>query len=455
MIRIWPEETSKLWAPEFIFGVATAAYQIEGATQVGNRLPSIWDIYAAQSGRVVRNEDGYNACDHYHRWQSDIALIKDLGVDAYRLSLAWPRLINEDGRKNTAGLDFYKRLLDHLNAENISPFVTLYHWDLPQWMEERGGWTNREMIYRFTDYADIVSRELAGRVTAWTTFNEPWCSAYLGYATAEHAPGRTNIKAALQAAHHIMLAHGQACQILRQNDPQADVGIVLNLAPADAARQTQADQKAARLAEVSQNDWFLNPLLTGEYPEDLFQIWPGTRPVILEGDMDIIQQKLDFLGVNYYYRKYVTADGITGFREAPLPETAQRTTMGWEIYPQGLTDQLLQLKARYSNIPPIYITENGMSSDDHVENGTVQDTQRVQYFQSHLSALSAAIDQGVEVKGYFAWSLMDNYEWSHGYAKRFGLYYVNYETQERTLKLSGQKYKEFLVAKRQKIRRNF
>ncbi len=345
MIRIWPEETSKLWAPEFIFGVATAAYQIEGATQVGNRLPSIWDIYAAQSGRVVRNEDGYNACDHYHRWQSDIALIKDLGVDAYRLSLAWPRLINEDGRKNTAGLDFYKRLLDHLNAENISPFVTLYHWDLPQWMEERGGWTNREMIYRFTDYADIVSRELAGRVTAWTTFNEPWCSAYLGYATAEHAPGRTNIKAALQAAHHIMLAHGQACQILRQNDPQADVGIVLNLAPADAARQTQADQKAARLAEVSQNDWFLNPLLTGEYPEDLFQIWPGTRPVILEGDMDIIQQKLDFLGVNYYYRKYVTADGITGFREAPLPETAQRTTM------HGLSDQVVFYRYRENYDP--------------------------------------------------------------------------------------------------------
>lgn len=449
-MRIYPDQNSPLWHPDFTFGVATAAYQIEGATHIGDRLDSIWDIYARESGRVIRNEDGTIACDHYHRWEEDIQLIKELGVDAYRLSIAWPRLITKSGDLNQAGIDFYRRILEKLKAENIAAYVTLYHWDLPQWLEDRGGWTNREIIYRFMDYADQVSDAFKGLVTAWATFNEPWCSAYLGYATADHAPGRTDIQAALQAAHHMMLAHGLACEKIRENDPEAKVGIVLNLAPAYPARQTPADQHAARLAEISQNDWFLLPLLAGKYPTELSELWPGVRPTILSDDLRLIQQDLDFLGVNYYYRKFVTADGVTGFREAQLPETVERTTMGWEVYPQGLTDQLLKLKAQFPDLPPLYITENGLSSDDIVENGQIHDFQRIEYIQSHLTALSAAMMQGVDVRGYFAWSLMDNYEWSQGYEKRFGLYHVDYHSLKRTPKASALSYQSFLTERRQK-----
>lgn len=449
-MRIYPDQNSPLWHPDFTFGVATAAYQIEGATHIGDRLDSIWDIYARESGRVIRNEDGTIACDHYHRWEEDIQLIKELGVDAYRLSIAWPRLITKSGDLNQAGVDFYRQILEKLKAENIAAYVTLYHWDLPQWLEDRGGWTNREIIYRFMDYADQVSTAFKGLVTAWATFNEPWCSAYLGYATADHAPGRTDIQAALQAAHHMMLAHGLACEKIRENDPGAKVGIVLNLAPAYPARQTPADQHAARLAEISQNDWFLLPLLAGKYPTELSELWPGVRPTILSDDLRLIQQDLDFLGVNYYYRKFVTADGVTGFREAQLPETVERTTMGWEVYPQGLTDQLLKLKAQFPNLPPLYITENGLSSDDIVENGQIHDFQRIEYIQSHLTALSAAMMQGVDVRGYFAWSLMDNYEWSQGYEKRFGLYHVDYQSLKRTPKASALSYQSFLTERRQK-----
>ena len=446
--RIWPNDNSALWQRDFLFGVATAAYQIEGAGSADGRLPCIWDHYAAESGKVVGNEDGAVACDHYNRWETDLELIKDLGVDAYRLSIAWPRVMDAQGQPNPLGLAFYKRLLDGLKAAGIKTFVTLYHWDLPQWIQERGGWTNRETAYRFADYADLVTSELAGKVDAWTTFNEPWCSAYLGYSTGRQAPGLTDIRYATQAAHHLMLAHGLALPLIRRNDPQAQLGIVLNLAPADGASDRAEDQRAARLAEVAQNDWFLDPLLKGEYSADLFRIWPGTEPIVLPGDMETICQPMDYLGVNYYFRSYVQADGMHGYCEAPLPEGAETTAMGWEIYPQGLTDQLLRLQQQYPELPPIYITENGMASEDQVVNGLVADQQRVKYIHDHLEALDAAMQQGVDVRGYFAWSLMDNYEWSWGYDKRFGLYHVDYQTQTRTAKNSALNLRHFLEARR-------
>ncbi|HET7794647.1 MAG TPA: GH1 family beta-glucosidase [Rhizobacter sp.] len=428
----------------FTWGVATASYQIEGATHRDGRLPCIWDTYAATPGKVVNGENGDRACEHYDRWQSDVDLIASLGVDAYRLSIAWPRVMDEQGRPNRAGIDFYKRLLDRLEAKGLKRFVTLYHWDLPQHLEDRGGWVNRDTAYRFADYADLMSRELSGHVTAWATLNEPWCSAFLGYANGRHAPGRTNLRFATQAMHHLLLGHGLALPALEANDPGALRGLVANIGRGAPERDTPADREAARLFEVQHNEWVLGPLLRGAYPADLFRLWPGTEPLVLPGDMETIHRPLDFLGINYYFVSTLRSDGAHGFTELPPPAGAELTQMGWHVHPQGLQELLVRFKASYPNLPPIYITENGMASDDRVVDGEVDDAQRIAYLNRHFAAVSGAMEAGVDVRGYFIWSLMDNYEWAFGYTPRFGIVHVDYATQQRTLKQSAKAFTAFL-----------
>jgi len=446
LLSLAPPSSSPMAGRGFTWGVATASYQIEGATHADGRLPSIWDTFSAVPGKVLNGDTGEVACDHYHRWQSDVDLIASLGVDAYRLSTAWPRVMDEHGQPNRKGLDFYKRLLDRLEAKGLQRFVTLYHWDLPQHLEDRGGWLNRDTAYRFADYADLMSRELSGHVTAWCTLNEPWCSAYLGYGNGHHAPGLADGRYATQAMHHLLLGHGLALQALEANDPGAQRGLVANIGRGTSDRDTPADQDAARLYELQHNDWILGPLLKREYPADLFRLWPGTEPLVLAGDMDIIGRKMDFLGINYYFRSNLHSDGAHGFVDVPL-EGVERTQMGWEVYPQGLQDLLIDFKARYANLPPIYITENGMASDDQVVNGAVIDTQRIAFLNGHFAAVAGAMEAGVDVRGYFVWSLMDNYEWAYGYERRFGIVHVDYDTQLRTPKQSAQLLTAFLKAR--------
>jgi beta-glucosidase len=438
---------SRLARPDFLWGVATASFQIEGATQADGRLPCIWDTFCATPGKVLNGDTGEPACDHYHRWQGDVDLIAALGVDAYRLSIAWPRVLREDGTLNPAGVDFYKRLLDRLAERGLQRYVTLYHWDLPQHLQDKGGWLNRETAYRFADYADKMSRALQGRVDAWMTLNEPWCSAFLGHGNGHHAPGLANLRCATQAMHHLLLGHGLALPALQANDPQVRRGIVANVGRGTTDGDSPADRDAAQLYEVQHNAWVLDPLFKGSYPADLQRLWPGTEPLVLDGDMKIISRDIDFLGINYYFRSNLRSDGAHGFVDVPLPDV-ERTQMGWEVYPQGLEDLLRGFKASYERLPPIYITENGMASDDHVVDGAVDDAQRIAYLERHAAAVARAVDAGVDVRGYFVWSLMDNFEWAFGYERRFGLVHVDYATQQRTLKNSAKAFQAFLAARR-------
>jgi beta-glucosidase len=335
-----PPPDSILWRKDFLLGTATASYQIEGAIHADGRIPSIWDTFSATPGKVLAGDTGEFACDHYNRWQEDVALLKSLNVDGYRLSIAWPRVMHADGTPNQKGIDFYKNLADALRANGLKVYATLYHWDLPQYLEDRGGWLNRDTAYRFAEYADLISRELAGKVDAWMTLNEPWCSAFLGYANGHHAPGLQTLRYAPTAMHHLLLGHGLAVDILRKNDPGAGVGIVANVGRGTADSDSAADQRAAHLFEVQHNAWVLGPLLNKAYPKDLWELWPGCEPLVLEGDMDIIGAKLDFLGINYYFRSNVKSDGAHGFVDAPLANV-ERTQMGWEVYPQGLEELLI------------------------------------------------------------------------------------------------------------------
>ena len=440
---IAPPRGSRMHQPDFVFGAGTSSYQIEGAAFADGRLPSIWDTFCATPGKVTRGENGDVACDHYHRFAEDVALLADLGVDAYRFSIAWPRVMDASGSPNPRGIDFYKRLTDALAERGIQSFVTLYHWDLPQHLEDKGGWLNRETAYRFADYADLMSRELSGRVAAWSTHNEPWCAAYLGYGNGHHAPGHSNTRWGAQAMHHLLLGHGLALPAIRANDPRATVGIVANVAPGYATSDTEADRHAARQFEAYQNDWVLDPLLKGHYPEALWKVWPGCEPLVLQGDMAIIARPIDYLGLNYYSRSVLKAKGENDF-DFVTQTGAEHTTMDWEVYPQGLQDILEAFHQKYPNLPPTYITENGMSSADSVSGGAVDDLQRQSYLKRHFAACSRAMDNGVDVRGYFIWSLMDNFEWAWGYERRFGIVHVDFETQQRTLKQSALAYKDFL-----------
>ncbi|CAM3717546.1 MULTISPECIES: GH1 family beta-glucosidase [Pseudoalteromonas] len=424
--------------PQFVFGVATASFQIEGARDT--RLPCIWDTFCSKPGAIADNSHGDIACDHVNLWQQDIEMIANLAVDAYRLSISWPRVLHQDGTVNEQGISFYRNLLTALKARNIKTYVTLYHWDLPQHLEDQGGWQNRETAYAFAAYTDVISKELTGLVDSYATLNEPFCSAYLGYEIGVHAPGIKSQQAGRQAAHHLLLAHGLAMQVLRQNCPDTEAGIVLNFSPSYPL--TSADQTAAMLADQYHNQWYIKAVLEGQYPDLLSKLNINVQPVIAPGDMAIISQPIDFIGVNYYTRIHYRNTEDNWFAEANI-DNVPVTDMGWEVYPQGLTELLVSLNEQYQ-LPKVYVTENGAAMADHLHEGQVADLARVSYYHTHLNAVHDAIIQGVDVKGYFAWSLLDNFEWAYGYEKRFGLVYVDYSNQQRILKESAKQYRRLL-----------
>jgi beta-glucosidase len=454
----------------FLWGAATASYQIEGATTAGGRTPSIWDTFAQVPGAVIGGDTGDVACAHYYRMPDDVALMASLNLGAYRFSAAWPRVRPDGGSPNQTGIDFYARLVDELLAAGITPWATLYHWDLPQALEDNGGWTNRDTAYRFADYALTLYDAVGDRVPYWTTMNEPWCSAFLGYTGGQHAPGRQEGVAGLVAAHHLMLGHGLVVDELRRRGTTADLGITLNLTVADPFDPTEpADVQAAHHVDQLWNRVFLDPILRGSYADDLHAITAGTtwrgkpwEEFVHDGDLAVISSPIDVLGVNYYH-----GDGASG---RPHPEeqllgsriehptrpvgspfpggddlTFPRrgypvTGLDWEVQPDGLTRLLVRLHEEY-DVPPIYITENGAAYDDVVGlDGSVHDPERWVYIDAHLRAVHAAIAAGVDVRGYFAWSFLDNFEWAYGYGQRFGIVHVDYRNQRRTPKTSALRY---------------
>jgi len=431
---------SKLNTKQFVYGVATASFQIEGGAE--RRLPCIWDTFCATPGKIRDGSNGLVACDHFRLWREDVQLIKSLGVDAYRLSISWPRVMHQDGSLNQEGVNFYIQLLDELKAHQIKAFVTLYHWDLPQHLEDNGGWLNRETAYLFADYADKISRAFGDRVYSYATLNEPFCSSYLGYEAGIHAPGLKSKAGGRQSAHHLLLAHGLALRVLQKNSPQSMNGLVLNFTPCYAQSDDPADLAAAQLADDYFNQWYIKPVMDGCYPASFALLADSDKPTIHDGDFDIISTPMDFMGVNFYTRTVYQACAENGFAPVDMVD-APKTDIGWEIYPQAFTDLLVSLHQLYT-LPPIYITENGAAMDDKLVHGQVQDLDRVSYYQQHLLALDAAIRQGVKVDGYFAWSLMDNFEWAEGYLKRFGIVYVDYQSQQRVVKQSGLAYRDLL-----------
>ena len=437
--------------PDFVWGAASSAYQIEGATHTDGRGESIWDRFCRVPGAVKDGDNGDIACDHYHLWPQDIALLHDLGLNAYRFSIAWPRILPQGrGRVNPAGLDFYSRLVDGMLAAGLAPYATLYHWDLPQVLQDEGGWQNRQTAYAFAEYADVVARHLGDRVASWATLNEPWCSSYLSYWIGEHAPGVHNdLPATFQVIHHLLLGHGLAVPALRAAAPRASVGIVLNPSVVHPATSSEADQAVARLQDGLSNRIFLDPLCTGRYPADVLSAVGADLLPVQPGDLETIAAPLDFLGVNYYTRQIVCHDPAAPMEiGGMLPAEAEYTDMGWEVYPDGLRELLERLHTDYP-FPAYYVTENGAATPDELTaDGHVHDTQRVAYLDSHLAACATAIAHGVPLKGYFAWSVMDNFEWAYGYGKRFGIVYVDYATQARLWKDSAHWYQHFIAESR-------
>lgn len=420
----------------FLFGAATAAYQIEGAWNEDGKGESIWDRFSHTPGKVFQGHTGDVACDHYHRFREDIQIMKTLGLQAYRFSISWPRIFPSGRHKvNPRGLDFYDRLVDALLEAGIQPLATLYHWDLPQALQDLGGWGNRSVAFHFADYAAVVAQRLGDRVRLWGTINEPWVVAFMGHATGEHAPGLRDEALARQVVHHLLLAHGLAMQAIHNVRPEAQIGIVLNLWMIDAASEKTEDVAAAEEAWQRSQTMFLDPLLRGYYHPAILQDW-GRLPEIHPGDLAVIAQRQDFLGVNFYSRSLVGAQGAI----SPVPGS-EYTEMGWEVCPSALYRLLLKIHREYPNLPPIYITENGAAFADAISpDGKVHDERRAAYIRNHLLALHQAIQEGVDVRGYFVWSLLDNFEWAFGYSKRFGIVYVDYETQERRIKDSGWMY---------------
>ncbi|NNJ48480.1 MAG: beta-glucosidase [Acidimicrobiia bacterium] len=448
-------EAAPLFPPNFAWGVATSAFQIEGASTADGKGESIWDRFAQQPGRILDGSTGDIACDHYHRWEEDVALMADLGVTAYRFSIAWTRVFPDGtGEVNEAGLGFYERLIDELLAAGIEPFVTLYHWDLPQALEARGGWRNRETVDAFVAYAGVVSDRLGDRVGNWITHNEPWVAAFLGHSEGEHAPGRTSFAEALTVAHHLLLSHGRAVPVLRANSPASSVGIALDCRPAMPA--TDKDAAAYKHFDGFRNRWFFDPVFGKGYPADMVAAYdtaghfgPSRLPYVAAGDMAEIAAPIDFLGVNYY-----TSLAIRSGREqseesgvppgAPAPEGY--TEMGWPITPGALTSYLTHLVEEYEPAA-IVISENGASySAGPDAAGTIADERRIRYLRRHIEAVAAAIEAGVPVTGYFAWSLLDNLEWSHGFTQRFGLVWVDHKTQQRIPKKSYYWYRELIAS---------
>ena len=431
---------------EFIWGVATSSYQIEGAANEDGRGQSIWDTFCKVPGKVANFDNGDIACDHYHRFKEDLDLMKWMGVKAYRFSVAWPRVIPDGvGRVNEMGLDFYDRLIDSSLEREIAPWLTMYHWDLPEALQLRGGWNNREVVEWFGEYGEVLTSRFGDRVKNWMTLNEPFCSAWLGHLYGDMAPGIKDLQTALNVSHNLLMSHGLACQVIRSNVSEANVGIVINVTPAVPATDSQEDSNAAQLADGFDNRWFLDPVFGRTYPADVIDAL-GASPEIHSGDMKLIAQDLDFLGVNFYFRQTVAADQ----NSKPLPiisvnrENVKKTAMNWEVHPQAFEEILLRISKEYSP-KAIYITENGSAWNDEVINGEIIDDERIDYLVRHLDAMRSARSQGAPILGYFAWSFLDNFEWAYGYEKRFGLIYVDYKTQTRTPKKSALFYRQLLL----------
>jgi beta-glucosidase len=427
----------------FVWGAATAAYQIEGAAQEDGRGESIWDRFSHTPGNTLNGETGDVAIDHYHRWRSDIKIMSELGLGAYRLSTAWPRILPEGrGQVNQKGLDFYDRLVDGLLERDIAPWITLYHWDLPQVLEDEGGWRNRSTIEAFAEYTDAITRRLGDRVKNWITINEPWVVSFLGHFMGIHAPGMRDLKASLTVAHSLLLAHGRAVDVIRANVPDSRVGITLNLATVYPNSDREADENAARVLDGQLNRWFLDPVFRGTYPEDIVSQIGDAHPDIESGDFAIITRPTDFLGINFYSPMYAAHDASSDLGLNIAEREGEHTAMGWLVEPESLGELLVRVHDEYKPAE-IYITENGAAYDDQTpRDGRVNDERRTTYIHDHLLSALRTLDQDVPFKGYFVWSLFDNYEWAEGYSKRFGITYVDYVTQERTIKDSGRWYAE-------------
>jgi beta-glucosidase len=437
---------------DFVWGSATSAYQIEGGGGEDGRGESIWDRFASIRTNIADGSSGAVACDHYHLWRDDIRLLKELGHRAYRFSMAWPRICpNGKVPINEKGLEFYSRLVDGLLEAGIVPYLTLYHWDLPQALQDEGGWANRATAHAFGHYADIASRRLGDRVKHWITHNEPWCASMVAYEMGRHAPGFRDGRAALAASHHLLLSHGLAVEAIRSHSPQAEVGITLNLSPTEPASSSAADAEARRYYDGYMNRWFLDPIFRGEYPSDMVRDYvasgylpPEGLTFVRPGDLRTIATPTDFLGVNYYNRAILRQGSTATAPVIVVPETP-RTEMGWEVYPEGLFQTLMRVHLEYRP-KKIYITENGASYADAPDpKGRVSDANRVDFLREHLLAAHRAIELGVPLHGYFVWSLLDNYEWQHGYTQRFGIVWVDYASQKRIPKHSALWYRTIVA----------
>ncbi len=442
---------------DFLWGAATSSYQIEGAWDQDGRGESIWDRFSRQPGAIKDGSNGDVACDHYNRWRDDIAIMKQLGLQVYRFSIAWPRILPSGrGAVNQKGLKFYSDLVDELLANAIVPFATLYHWDLPQALQDEGGWAVRSTAEAFVEYANVITSALGDRVKHWITHNEPWCASILGYQNGEHAPGLKDWPSALAASHHLHISHGWAVDVIRRNSPGAQVGITLNLTPAEPASSSQADREATRHFDGFFNRWFLDPLYGRGYPADMIADYTkaghlpeGGLPFVEPGDMAVIAAPTDFLGINYYSRAVLRNSHVPEADNEPrsvfqAPES-EWTEMGWEVYADGLYQLLVRVQTDY-NPAKIYITENGASySDSPNAEGKVHDRRRIQYLHDHLVASERAIQAGVKLGGYFAWSLLDNFEWGWGYKQRFGMVWVDYATQQRVPKESAHWYSRVIA----------
>lgn len=436
---------------DFLWGAATSSYQIEGAALEDGRGECIWTRFSHTPGKVLNDDNGDRACDHYHLYKDDVRLMKDLGLHAYRFSISWPRVLPTGvGHPNKAGLDFYDRLIDELLAAGIKPFATLYHWDLPQALQDKGGWTNPDSVQWFMDYASLVAGRLGDRVKFWATHNEPWVLAFLGNLTGEHAPGYTDMQTALQVAHHLLLSHGKTVPVLRNCVQDAQVGVVLAQSERTPANDTPQDAQAVRLSEAAGgNRWFLDPIFKGAYPADGAEVLREQLEGIDLSAVSVAKEPIDFLGINYYFRMIFGAndDGQPYPPKLhPNPE-AEHTAMGWEVYPKGLYNVLTSIHEEYGPID-MYITENGAAfPDPEPQDDVVEDPRRQRYLEEHFAAAERAIEAGVPLKGYFVWSLLDNFEWAFGYERRFGIVHVDFETLKRTPKRSALFYRDWIASK--------
>jgi beta-glucosidase len=447
----------------FVFGAASSAYQIEGAWNEDGKGESIWDRFAHTPGKIRNGENGDVACDFYHRYKDDVALMKELGLRAYRFSISWPRVLPEGrGSVNSKGLDFYKRLVDELLAAGVSPWVNLYHWDLPQTLQDQGGWINRDCAGWFADYATVVANGLGDRVTDWMTLNEPMMAALLGYVAGLHAPGYRKPWSFFKVVHHLMLGHGLAARAVKAESPDSQIGVALDLRPIHPLTGSEQDRRAVLNADALMRRTFLDPIFRGTYPALFTRQHRLVRARIKDGDLQIIATPLNYLGINTYtidrvrYSRWALGMGFSVPGYEPVEQEyakdgVQYTAMGWEVYPQSVYDVLMMLKEDYGN-PVTFVTENGAAFTDAVVDGRVHDEKRIAYYRAHLAGVKRALDEGSNCKGYFAWTLVDNFEWAEGYSKRFGLVHIDHKTQQRTIKDSGLWFKELIAAQRRKPR---